>query len=954
MQSRSMNQLSIFTRAIVIMITLFVLASLMVATVFAAETNASSPSAASTPGKHWSNISYSFASDNLYALAKKSNKQLKLSKFNIPGIPGGATINGIAVTVEGLTAGLQANVALSYDGGSSFTAPLLTSLSAIESVNTLGGPTSTWGRTWSAGDFTNSKFVVKLVTTGASGNGITISVDQVQVKVYYTAPPTTLSLSPVSGPYAGTASMNAVLTLTADASPIPSKTINFYVGGTGIDASGNCTGTSVGSAVTQADGTAALASASLSGLNAGDYPYGACASFAGDVNYQATSLSSDLTVIGTGTTLVASPATGTYGNTVNLSATLTLTSGGTPINNELITFYLFGNPLGSTKTNSSGIATLSNVSLVGYDAGASNDITATFDGDASLNPATSSALITINQRPITVTAVSNTKVYDGTTSSTGTPSITGSLVTGDVAGFIETFDNQHVGTGKTLTPSGAVDDGNSGLNYSATFVPVTTGTINKALLTITANNQNLFIGGTDPTYSASYNGFMAGDTSAVLDVAPVCTVSSPHSLVGTYPITCSGAADNDYSFSYVNGTLTVAFAHINVNINAIQQGAGYDLLVGASSRQSFALNNGPVKVYSPNNAKIVAAERVIYKVNGLPTSFSEMMGLPNSQLDKVYWLPWYNNVDLDTQLRFGNVSASQASVHVLINGVEMAGSPFTLAPGASTRQSFTGINNGPVQITSDQNIVAAERVIYKVNATSTSFSEMMALPNSQLTNSYWLPWYNNVDLDTQLRFANVSLSQATVHVKIGGAEMAGSPFTLAAGASTRQSFAGINNGPVQITSDQNIVAAERVIYKVNGIQTSFSEMMALPGSQLNTTYWLPWYNNVDLDTQLRFGNVSNSTATVHVFIGGVEMTGSPFTLLVGQSTRVNFAVNNGPVKIVSDQNIVAAERVIYKVSNVQTSFSEMMALPNSQLDTAYWLPWYNNVDLDTQLRFGVP
>jgi len=29
-------------------------------------------------------------------------------------------------------------------------------------------------------------------------------------------------------------------------------------------------------------------------------------------------------------------------------------------------------------------------------------------------------------------------------------------------------------------------------------------------------------------------------------------------------------------------------------------------------------------------------------------------------------------------------------------------------------------------------------------------------------------------------------------------------------------------------------------------------------------------------------------------------------------------------------------------------------LPNSQLDSTYWLPWYNNIDLDTQLRFGVP
>jgi hypothetical protein len=147
-----------------------------------------------------------------------------------------------------------------------------------------------------------------------------------------------------------------------------------------------------------------------------------------------------------------------------------------------------------------------------------------------------------------------------------------------------------------------------------------------------------------------------------------------------------------------------------------------------------------------------------------------------------------------------------------------------------------------------------------------------------------------------------------------------------------------------------------LIYKVNGVATSFSEMMALPNSQLDTTYWLPWYNNVDLDTQLRFANVHETeTAEVHVFIGGVEVPNSPFPLLPGESTRRSFAgINSGPVHIVSNVPIVAAERLIYKVGGVNTSFSEMMALPASQLDTLYWLPWYNNVDLDTQLRFGVP
>src|SRR5262249_41906580 len=151
--------------------------------------------------------------------------------------------------------------------------------------------------------------------------------------------------------------------------------------------SGNCTGNSVGSAVTQpGTGTATLASANLNSISAGTYPYGVCASFAGDPTYQGTSLSNSLTIIGTDTTLTVSPATGTYGGTVNLSATLTLTSDGTSIKNESVSFYLFGNFLGNSNTNNSGIATLPNVSLVGYDAGASNDIEASFDGATNYNP----------------------------------------------------------------------------------------------------------------------------------------------------------------------------------------------------------------------------------------------------------------------------------------------------------------------------------------------------------------------------------------------------------------------------------------------------------------------------------------------------------------------------------------------------------------------------------------
>jgi mannan endo-1,4-beta-mannosidase len=408
--------------------------------------------------------------------------------------------------------------------------------------------------------------------------------------------------------------------------------------------------------------------------------------------------------------------------------------------------------------------------------------------------------------------------------------------------------------------------------------------------------------------------------------------------------------------NYISGETVTVTKPTNVDVS-IGGALEAQFFVGASesTRRSLAgINNGPVKITSTALNPMIAAERVIYKVNGVNTSFMEMTGLPNSQLDTTYWLPWYNNVDLDTQLRIANVTASPATVTVTIGGVAMPS--FNLAASESARKSYAGVNNGPVKIQSNRNIVAAERLIYKAaGGIATSFTEMMALPNNLLDNTYWLPWYNNADLDTQLRIANVTTSPASVTVTIGGVPQPS--FNLAAGESTRKSYPGVNHGPVKIVSTHGvpIVAAERLIYKVNGVNTSFSEMMALPNSQLDTTYWFSWYNNVDLDTQLRFANTTTSTATVHISVGGVEMQGSPFTLAPGESTRKSFpGVNDGPVEIVSDVPIVAAERLIYKVNNIPASFTEMMALPNSQLDTTYWFPWYNNVDLDTQLRFGVP
>ena len=114
-------------------------------------------------------------------------------------------------------------------------------------------------------------------------------------------------------------------------------------------------------------------------------------------------------------------------------------------------------------------------------AGTGKQVTATAAGLASADSTT----FAITPRPITVTAVPDEKVYDGTTNSTGVPIITaGSLVDGDTAAFSQAFNSKDVLTAHLLIPFGSVNDGNGGNNYAVTFESIHTDSITPASATV--------------------------------------------------------------------------------------------------------------------------------------------------------------------------------------------------------------------------------------------------------------------------------------------------------------------------------------------------------------------------------------------------------------------------------------------------------------------------------------
>ncbi len=206
--------------------------------------------------------------------------------------------------------------------------------------------------------------------------------------------------------------------------------------------------------------------------------------------------------------------------------------------------------------------------------------------------------LTVTPVGLTITANNQTKVY-GAALPTLTASYTG-FVNGDTSASLTTQPtltttataSSHVsGSPYTITASGAVDP-----DYSISYVAGTL-TVTAAPLTITANNQTKIYGAALPTLTASYSGFVNGDTPASLTTQPtLTTTATASSHVGTYAITASGAADSDYTISYVGGTLSVALAALTITANNQTKVYGAALPTLTASYSGFVNGDTPASL----------------------------------------------------------------------------------------------------------------------------------------------------------------------------------------------------------------------------------------------------------------------------------------------------------------------------------------------------------------------
>lgn len=195
-----------------------------------ADTGFKSPSNAGLVVNQWTNPTNAFSSDDTYALlnCRDNTKEEDYNNFGF-SIPAGATIDGIEIAVEMNTLnvyGSPLGVRLSDDGGSVFGGDYYFSWGAdltSDTVVTLGGPTSLFGRTWIPSDFDDGVygFVARFYNALEWGTGThNINIDHIKIKVYYTEAETTTSTS-------STTTSSSTTTTSSSTSSSTSTTMSY-------------------------------------------------------------------------------------------------------------------------------------------------------------------------------------------------------------------------------------------------------------------------------------------------------------------------------------------------------------------------------------------------------------------------------------------------------------------------------------------------------------------------------------------------------------------------------------------------------------------------------------------------------------------------------------------------------------------------------------------------------
>ena len=474
------------------------------------------------------------------------------SNYTITYAAGNLVISPAALTITASNAGKVYGTTLS--GGTGSTAFTATGLLNSETVGSVSiAYTAGAGSGNTAADAVGT-YNAKVIPSAASGGSFTAS----NYTITYAAGD--LAVSP------------AALTITAtNAGKTYGTTLSGGTGSTAFTAAGLLNSETIGSvsiAYTAGAGNGNMAADAVGTYTAKVIPSAASGGSFTASNYTITYVAGNLAISPAALTITATNAGKVYGTTLSGGTGSTAFTATGLLNSETVgsvsIAYTAGAGSGNTAADAVGTynAKVIPSAASGGSFTASNYTITYAAGDLAVSPAA-----------LTITATNAGKTY-GTTLSGGTGStaftavgLKNSETIGSVTiAYLTGSGNGNSGTDAAgtyfakINPTAATGGTFAAANYAITYAPGNI-LINKAPLIITAENKTRNMGTSNPVFTASYAGFVNGETEENLSIAPVFnTTASLSSAVGTYPISASGAASSNYNISYVDGLLTILSA----------------------------------------------------------------------------------------------------------------------------------------------------------------------------------------------------------------------------------------------------------------------------------------------------------------------------------------------------------------------------------------------------------
>ncbi|SHN13824.1 YDG domain-containing protein, partial [Roseibium suaedae] len=209
---------------------------------------------------------------------------------------------------------------------------------------------------------------------------------------------------------------------------------------------------------------------------------------------------------------------------------------------------------GSGKTVS-----VSNIGLSGTDAG--NYVIAS----------TASSTAAITPKTLTVSATADDKVYDGTTSATGSFGAFSGLISGDMVSLdgsaLFAFADMNAGSGKTVNVSNIGLSGTDAGNYAIASSLTTTASITPKTLTVNALAASMIYGDAMPGLSFTVTGYAGSDNMSLMTGA-LSTSGGSGSNAGTYAISQGSlSAGGNYQIAFTGADLVINRRAVTVTAN---------------------------------------------------------------------------------------------------------------------------------------------------------------------------------------------------------------------------------------------------------------------------------------------------------------------------------------------------------------------------------------------------